>query len=213
MNQAWLTFAVVAVPLVVAACAGAGEKEPPESCDPVIEPYLVPDGAGVEGVEYIDTLVTGEAEDGAFLINGKPEFKSRVWGYKLLRAPVTEKECLYYWLEIAYETPEANYHLLTGISDNALFVYVGDAYVAVDRPRRAEGRPPDYVTTFKAGEEPADFPPPAHSYPEVTYRMWLLEPGVEYNVRVVKYGSAYEAAETGEIIYEASYHFFFGHAP
>lgn len=214
MQNSFFVIAAVAAPLLLVACAGAGEKKPAESCDPVIEPYLLPDGAGVEDSAYLDKLATGEAdEDGALLLNGKAEFKSRVWGSELVRAPVTEKECLYYWLEIAYETPEANYHLLTDVSDAKIFVYVGDAYVAVDRPRRAEGRPPDYVKTFEAGKEPGDFPVPAHSYPEVTYRLWLLEPGVEYNVRVVRYGSAYEAVETGEIIYEASYHFFFSKAP
>ncbi|MGD8718041.1 MAG: hypothetical protein PVH29_04380 [Candidatus Zixiibacteriota bacterium] len=209
MQYSLLLIAAAAAPLVLTACAGAGDKKPPASCDPIIEPYLVPDGAGIEDVEYLDTLSTGEAEDGALLINGKAAFKSRVWGHELLRAPVTEKECLYYWLEITHETPEANYHLLTDVSDAKIFVYVGNAYVAVDRPRRAEGRPPDYEMTFKSGKEPGTFPVPSHSYPEVTYKLWYLEAGREYDVRVIRYGSAYEAPETGEIIYEASYHFFF----
>jgi hypothetical protein len=198
-------IALAAVTLVAASCASAREEE-----SPVPPEYVIPAGARVEPAEYLDTLATGEGEEGELLIRGEPEFPSQVYGRRLLRAPVTGRDCLYYWLEIAYETPEADYHLLTDISDNALFVYVGDAYVAVDRPRRAEGRPPDYVMTFQAGEEPEGFPPPAHSYPEVTYRLWLLEPGREYAVRVYKYGSAYESAEDeGKVIYEVHYHFTF----
>jgi len=40
--------------------------------------------------------------------------------------------------------------------------------------------------------------------------LWLLEPGVEYHVRVEKFGSAYISEEAGrEVIYEACYHFMF----
>ncbi len=54
------------------------------------------------------------------------------------------------------------------------------------------------------------FPVPAHTYPEVTYRLWLLEPGVEYRVRVEKFGSANEPeGPEGDVIYETYYHFTF----
>ena len=202
MTHGWLTAAVLVLPVAMVACASAREEKTP---DPTA--YVIPPGARVETAEYVDTLATGEEAD-TLLVEGKPEFKTRVWGYKLLRAPVTEQECLYYWLEIAYETPGADYHLITDISDNEIYVYLRDTYVKVGQAKR--GREADVVKTYKAGEEPGDFPPPAHTYPEVTYRLWLLEPGVEYRVRVEKFGSAIEPEDPeGDVIYETYYHFTF----
>ncbi|HUV86632.1 MAG TPA: hypothetical protein VMX79_05915 [bacterium] len=43
----------------------------------------------------------------------------------------------------------------------------------------------------------------------MTYRLWLLEPGKEYRVRVEKFGSASEPGEPeGDVIYETHYHFY-----
>ncbi len=48
-------------------------------------------------------------------------------------------------------------------------------------------------------------------YGEVAYRVWLLEPGEEYHVRVEKFGSAIEPEEPDDdVIYETYYHFTFG---
>ena len=47
-------------------------------------------------------------------------------------------------------------------------------------------------------------------YGEVAYRLWLLEPGKEYHVRVGKFGSAIEPEDReGGVIYETYYHFTF----
>jgi hypothetical protein len=90
----------------------------------------------------------------------------------------------------------------------ALAVVVGVVAPPVGQAKR--GREADVVKTYKAGEEPAAFPVPAHTYPEVTYRLWLLEPGVAYHVRVEKFGSAIEPEEPGgDVIYETYYHFTF----
>jgi hypothetical protein len=195
---------VAALPVFAVSCASAREDKAPDPTE-----YVIPPGARVETAEYVDTLATGEEAD-TLLIGGEPEFKTRVYGEELLRAPATGRDCLYFWLEIAYETGKVHYHLLTDIGENEIYVYVGGAYVEVDHAPRPEDRPPDVVTTYKAGEEPDDFPPPAHNYPEVTYRLWLLEPGVEYRCRVEKFGSAYESDEEGgEVIYEVYYHFTF----
>jgi hypothetical protein len=193
---------VAAIPVLAVSCASAREEKAP---DPTA--YVIPPGARVEKAEYVDTLATGEEAD-TLLVDGKPEFKTRVYGDELLEAPVTGRPCLYYWLEIAYETPEANYHLLTDIGENEIYVSVGGAYVEVGQAKR--GREADVVKTYKTGEEPGDFPVPPHTYPEVTYRLWLLEPGVEYHVRVEKFGSAIEPPEEGaDVIYEVYYHFTF----
>jgi hypothetical protein len=197
-------IALAAIPLVAASCASAREDEAPDPTE-----YVIPPGARVESAEYLDELATGEGEEGELLIRGEPEFETRVYGDELLEAPVTGQPCLYYWLEIAYEEENVHYHLLTDIGENEIYVYVGGAYVEVDHAPRPEDRPPDVVKTYKAGEEPEDFPPPAHTYPEVTYRLWLLEPGREYAARVYQYGSAYESGEEGEVIYETFYHFTF----
>ena len=200
MNGAYLSLAVIALPIAMVACASAREENTP---DPTA--YVIPPDAKVEAAEYVDTLATGR-EDDTLLVDGKAEFKTRVYGDKLLEAPVTGQRCLYYWLEIAYETPEADYHLLTDISDNEIYVYLRDAYVEVGQAKR--GREADVVKKYRAGEEPAAFPVPPHTYPEVTYRLWLLEPGVEYRVRVEKFGSAIEPEDPeGDVIYETYYHF------
>ncbi len=193
----------VAVFLVVAvSCAGAREEKTP---DP--KAYVIPPGARVETAAYMETLATGR-EDDTLLVDGEAEFKTRVYGDKLLEAPVTGQPCLYYWLEVAYETPKADYHLITDISANDIYVSAGGAYVEVGRAKR--GPDADVVKTYKTGEEPAAFPAPAHTYPEVTYRLWLLEPGVEYHVRVEKFGSAIEPEDPeGDVIYETYYHFTF----
>jgi hypothetical protein len=205
MSHYWMTFAVAAAALAFAACAGAREDEAPDPTE-----YVVPPGARVEPAEYLDELATGEGEEGELLIRGEPEFETRVYADELLEAPVTGQPCLYYWLEIAYEEENVHYHLLTDIGENKIYVTVGGAYVEVDHAPRPEDRPPDVMKTYEAGEEPGDFPPPAHTYPEVTYRLWLLEPGREYAVRVYQYGSAYESAEEeGAVIYEVHYHFTF----
>jgi hypothetical protein len=202
MNGAYLSLAVIALPIAMVACASAREENTP---DPTA--YAIPPDAKVEPAAYMDTFATGEEGD-TLLIEGKAEFKTRVYGDKLLEAPVTGQRCLYYWLEVAYETPKADYHLITDISDNEIYVYLRDAYVEVGQAKR--GREADVVKTYKAGEEPGGFPVPAHTYPEVTYRLWLLEPGVEYRVRVEKFGSAIEPEEEGaDIIYEVYYHYTF----
>lgn len=202
MTHAWLTMIVITLPLAIIACAGARAEKTP---DPAA--YVVPPGGRVEAAEYVEKIAAGRDGD-TLLVDGKPEFKTRVFAGELLEAPITGKPCLYYWLEVAYETPKADYHVITDISTNDIYVYVGGAYVEVGQAKR--GRGADVVKTYKAGEEPADFPVPAHSYPEVTYRLWLLEPGKEYHVRVEKFGSAIEAEEPGgDIIYETYYHFTF----
>lgn len=193
---------VAALPVLAVSCASAREEKAP---DPTT--YVIPPDARVEPAAYMDTLATGEEAD-TLLVDAKAEFKTRVYGDELLAAPVTGKPCLYYWLEVAYETDKADYHLITDISTNDIYVYAGGAYVEVGQAKR--GREADVVKTYKAGEEPAAFPVPPHTYPEVTYRLWLLEPGVEYRVRVEKFGSAIEPPEEGgDVIYEVYYHFTF----
>ncbi|UCH79029.1 MAG: hypothetical protein JSU81_03510, partial [Candidatus Coatesbacteria bacterium] len=151
MNYACLLLAVMALPIAIVACASAREEEAP-----VPPEYVIPAEARLEPAEYLDELATGEGEEGELLIGGEPEFPSKVYGRKLLRAPVTGQDCLYYWLEIAYETEKVHYHLLTDIGENEIYVRLGEAYVEVDHPRGSEGRPADVVRTYQAGEEPAD---------------------------------------------------------
>ncbi len=202
LQQAIIIFGVAVFPVVAVSCAAAREEKAP---DPAT--YVIPPGACVEKAAFIETLATGRDDD-TLLVDGKAEFKTRVYGDELVAAPVTGRPCLYYWLEVAYETPKADYHLITDISTNDIYVYAGGAYVEVGQARR--GRDADVVKTYKAGEEPADFPVPAHAYPEVTYRLWLLEPGKEYRCRVEKFGSAIEPDDPeGDVIYETYYHFTF----
>ena len=202
MSHAWLTFTVAALPIAIAACASAREEKTPDPTE-----YVIPPGGRVETAEYMDTLASGEEAD-TLLVEGEPEFKTRVYGDELVEAPVTGRPCLFYWLEVAYETPGANYHLTTDISTNDIYVYAGGAYVEVGQAKR--GREADVMKKYRAGEEPAAFPVPPHTYPEVTYRLWLLEPGKEYDCRVEKFGSAIEPPEEGgDVIYETYYHFTF----
>jgi len=132
-----------------------------------------------------------------------------VYGDEILKAPVTDEPCLYWWLEIAHETPKANYHLLTRIGKNSLYVKAEDVFVEVDRTkRRCE---PDFVKKYMAGEEPRNAPHPSHEYPDVTYRLWLIKPGQFYPVRVEKFGSALPPRKPGDRPrFETYYHFTFG---
>lgn len=168
---------------------------------------VVPPGADVRPTAYVEEVATGEKGE-TLILAGVEELRSQVWGERLLAAPVTGKPCVYYWLEVVHETPEVNYHLLTDVSDNRLYVKVGDVYVEVGQAKR--GWPPDVVKTFKAGQEPGDFPCPAHCYAEVTYRVWLLTPGKTYKVRVERLGAALPPeGPGGEPTYETYYHFTF----
>jgi len=192
---------------ILASGPGGAGGASPEGDNAAPAGLLLP-GVTFEGAAYIETLAPAAGAENTLLVNGHEEFTSQVWGDRVLRAPVTGEPCLYYRLEVTYETPDVNYHILTDISRNQLYVRAGGTYIAVDQVKR--GGRPVVVKTFRPGQEPPEAPVPAHNWPEMTYRVWLLKPGVEYKVRVQKFGSALPPEEPGgEPTFKTYYHFTF----
>jgi len=178
-----------------------GKREPDENAG------LLPQGTDVRPPSYFNDISSGRNEN-TLLLDGREEFETMVYGAKVITAPVTAEPCLYWWLEIAHEAEEANYHLLTQKSENTLYVRVGDVFVKAGHPKR--GGKPDFEKTYRAGEEPENSPRPAHSYPDVTYRLWVIKPEKTYNVRVEKFGSALPPRGPDDRPrYETHYHFSF----
>lgn len=169
---------------------------------------ILPEGAVVKPASYLKELATGRGKDNTLLIGGHEEFVTEVYGRGLIRGPLSPAGCVYYWLEISHDEPGVSYHILTDVSDNDVYVYLNGVYIKVDQPKR--GREPDVVKTYPAGQEPGDWPIPAHNYADVTYRVWYLKPGTKYRVRVQEFGSALPPEEPdGEPKYEVYYHFTF----
>ena len=168
---------------------------------------MLPTGQEVMQASHIGELSTGK-KDETLLVNGNEENEVEVFGDAVLAAPVTGEPCLYWWLEIAHETEKANYHLLTQISENNLYIRLGSLFIQVKHPKRGGG--PSFVQTYPAGKEPQNAPCPSHSHPDTTYRLWLLKPQTKYMVRVEKFGSALPPRGPGERPrYRTFYHFTF----
>jgi len=189
--------------LIVLALAGCNDgSEPPTEAEGTMPDFerlpssAIEDYSDGENYEHL----TFDGED--FLI-------ARVWSSEPQQAPFTQGTCAYWWYEIAYQTPEVNYHISTMISKNDLWVEVDGKLIEIGQAKR--GMPPRYRDTFAAGEEPehmalADWDYCGH--PEATFQEWRLEQGGLYRIKVQVFGSAIEDPEGG-VIYETYHHFTF----
>lgn len=189
---ALLTFAAV-------ACAGRGDA-PEEGKTAMPDLKIVPPS-------YLDDAAPAPYR----LRDGTATFRARVFGEKEFVAPATQRRCVFWWLEVFHEAADAHHQVFMGDADVPIYVQAGNVLVKVEGWAVRHTRADDFVRTFQPGAEPDTRGlVPVHSFPETTWREWILEPGVEYEVTVTRGGEALPPEKPGgEPTYTTYYHFTF----
>jgi len=178
---------------VAGGCRQRGQPAVTAAAPPVTSDVVVTEPETGKGVFTPLYLECGAPRPYA-LENGRSAFRARVASAAFMRggtkddvltAPATRRKCLFWWLEVGYETSGEKHDVFVGDAGVPVLVDVGDRYVKVDAACCRHAGPPSFEKVFVAGEEPetGGLVPP-HTFPHTVWREWIIEKDVETNISV-----------------------------